>query len=95
MIDLYALGSVVIVAGLSMPVILILFGVAIAFALVAFRLFNSLRTMQVQLGFGAILTRYESPLLFWLAIALQCLGLGTFFAIIYVACFVAPYGSMS
>jgi len=78
-----------------MPVTSILFVVMIAFALMAFRLFNSLRTMQIQLGFGAVLPRYESPLLFWLAIALQSLGLATFFAIIYVACFVAPNQPMS
>ncbi|TPQ40703.1 hypothetical protein C2U70_04535 [Bradyrhizobium guangdongense] len=74
-----------------MPVILILFVVMIAFALVGFKLFNSLRTMQIQLGFGAVLLRYESPLLFWLAIALQCLGLGTLFLIMI---FVAPYQPM-
>lgn len=77
-----------------MPVILILFVVMIAFALVGFKLFNSLRTMQIQLGFGAVLLRYESPLFFWLAIALQCLGLGTLFLIIYVVIFVAPYQPM-
>lgn len=77
-----------------MPVTLILLAVMVAFALVGFRLFNSLRTMQIQLGFGAVLLRDESPLLFWLAIALQCLGLGTLFSIIYVLCFVAPYQPM-
>jgi hypothetical protein len=77
-----------------MPVILILLVVMVAFALVGFRLFNSLRTMQIQLGFGAVLLRYESPSLFWLALALQCLGLGTLFSIIYVLCFVAPYQPM-
>lgn len=55
----------------AMPATLILLGVMVAFALVGFRLFNGLRTMQLQLGFGAILLRYESPSLFWLAIALQ------------------------
>ncbi|MGY3505078.1 hypothetical protein ACVWYJ_005697 [Bradyrhizobium sp. USDA 4471] len=62
----------------------------VAFALAGFKLFNSLRTMQIPLGFGGVLLRDESPLLFWLAIALQCLGLGTLFSIIYVVCFVAP-----
>ncbi len=78
-----------------MPVTSILLAVLIAFALMAFRLFNSLRTMQIHLGFGAVLPRYESPQLFWLAIALQCLGLGTLFAIVYVVCFVAPNQPMS
>ncbi len=78
-----------------MPVTSILFVAMIAFALTAFRLFNNLRTMQIELGFGAILPRYESPLLFWLAIALQCLGLGVLFSIIYVASFVAPNQPMS
>jgi hypothetical protein len=77
-----------------MPVTSILLVVLIAFALVGFKLFNSLRTMQIQLGFGAVLLRYESPLLFWLGIALQCLGLGALFTIIYVVCFVAPYQLM-
>ena len=84
-----------IAASPPMPVTSMLFVVMIAFALMAFRLFNSLRTMQIQLGFGAILPRYESPRLFWLAIALRCLGLGAFFAVIYVACFVAPDQPMS
>lgn len=78
-----------------MPVTSIIFVVMIAFALMAFRLFNSLRTMQIQLGFGAVLPRFESPTLFWLAIALQCLGLGALFAVFYVACFVAPNQPMS
>lgn len=78
-----------------MPVTSILFVVIIAFALLASRLFTSLRTMQIQLGFGAILLRYESPVLFWLAIALQCLGLGTLLAIIYWGFFVLPNQVMS
>jgi hypothetical protein len=73
-----------------MPVISMLLVVMVAFALVGFKLFNGLRTMQTPLGFGAVLLRDESPLLFWLAIALQCLGFGTLFSIIYVVCFVAP-----
>lgn len=78
-----------------MPVTSILFVAMVAFALMAFRLFNSLRTMEIQLGFGGILPRYESPRLFWLAIALQCLGVGTLFAVLYVICFVAPNQPMS
>ena len=78
-----------------MPVTSILFVVIIAVALLALKLFNSLRTMQIQLGFGAILPSYESPVLFWLAIALQCLGLGALLAIIYCVFFVLPNQVMS
>lgn len=68
---------------------------AILFALMAFSLFKCLRTREVQLGFGGVLREDESPLLFWLAIGLQCLKLGMAFAIIYVVCFVAPNQPMS
>lgn len=78
-----------------MPVTSILFVVIISFALLALKLFNSLRTMHIQLGFGAILPRYEGPVLYWLAIALQCLGLGALLAIIYCVFFVLPNQVMS
>jgi hypothetical protein len=49
-----------------MPVISIVFVVMVAFALMALKLFNSLRTMRIQMGVGVIVSRYESPLFFWL-----------------------------
>jgi hypothetical protein len=57
-----------------MQVVTILLPVIVAFALVSLKLFNSLRTMQIQMGVGVVLSRYESPLLFWFVIALPVLG---------------------
>src|SRR5258706_1645498 len=59
------------------------FPVIFAFALMSLKLFNSLRTMQIQMGVGVVLLRYESPLLFWFVIAFQCLVIGALLAIIY------------
>jgi hypothetical protein len=73
-----------------MQVISIVFVVTVAFALMALKLFNSLRTMRIQMGVGVIVSRYESPLFFWLVIALQCLAVGALLGIIYVACFILP-----
>jgi len=36
---------------------------------VSCKLFNSLRTMEIQMGAGIVLLRYESPSLFWFVIA--------------------------
>jgi hypothetical protein len=71
-----------------MPVVLILFPVIFAFVLMSWKLFNSLRTTQIQMGVGVVLSRYESPLMFWFVIALQCLVIGALFAIIYSVFFV-------
>ena len=69
--------------------------VAFALALMALKLFNSLRTMQVQMGVGVVLSRYDSPPLFWVVIGLQCLVLGALLAIIHAVCFVLPNQIMS
>jgi hypothetical protein len=73
-----------------MSVLTILFLVILALALMSFKLFNSLRTMQIQMGVGVVLLRYESPVLFWFVIALQCLVIGALLAIIYSMFFVFP-----
>ena len=59
-----------------MQVTSILLLVVIAFAWVAFKVFNCLRTMRIHMGVGVIVSKYENPLLFWLVIALQCLAMG-------------------
>jgi hypothetical protein len=46
--------------------------------------------MQVRMGAGVVISSYENPLLFWLAIALQCLALGALLAMIYAVNFVLP-----
>jgi hypothetical protein len=56
----------------------------------ALKLFNSLRVMQIRMGAGVVISSYENPLLFWLAIALQCLALGALLAMIYTFHFVLP-----
>ena len=77
-----------------MPAIDIIFVVIVGFALMALKLFNSLRAMQIQMGVGVVLSVYESPVLFWIVMALQCLALGALLALIYVACFVLPNSVM-
>lgn len=73
-----------------MQVISIVFAVMVAFALMTLKLFNSLRTMQIQMGVGVIVSKYEGPVLFWLVIALQRLAVGALLAILYVVCFIFP-----
>jgi len=76
----------------GMPVIatLVVFGVLLAFAWLVLKLFNSLRSMEIKIAFGAVLTRYESPLLFWIGIGLQGLGLSAVFGVIYYILCVLP-----
>jgi hypothetical protein len=78
-----------------MPVLTMLLPVFLALALMSLKLFNSLRKMEIQMGMGVVLLRYESPSLFWFTIAFQCLLLGALLAIIYVPFFVLPNQIMS
>lgn len=73
-----------------MQAIWVFFAILVAFALMSLKLLNSLRTMQIRMGVGIILSRYDSPLLFWIVIALQCLAVGALLAVIYLMCFVLP-----
>jgi hypothetical protein len=67
----------------------------IAFAVMALKLFKSLRTMQIRMGVGVVLSVYENALLFWIVVALQCLAVGGLLAIVYVVYFVLPNQVMS
>ena len=78
-----------------MQVLTMLLPVFLVFALLSCKLFNSLRKMEIRMGMGVVLLRYESPSLFWFVIAFQCLQIGALFAIIYVAFFVLPNQIMS
>ena len=78
-----------------MPVVTMLLPVFLAFLLMSCKLFNSLRTMEIQMGVGVVLLRYESPSLFWLVIAFQYLVIGALLAIIYVPFFILPNQVMS
>jgi len=78
-----------------MQVKTLLYLVVFAFALMSLKLFNDLRTMQIRMGIGVVLLRYEHPLLFWLMIGLECLVIGALLAIIYSVFFVLPYQIMS
>ena len=73
-----------------MPVVTMLLPVVAAFVLMSLKLFNSLRTLQIQMGLGIVLSSDESPLMFWFVIAFQCLVIGVLLAIIYAAFFVLP-----
>ncbi len=78
-----------------MQVLTMLLPVFLAFALMSCKLFNSLRTMEVQMGMGVVLLRYERPSLFWMVIAFQCSVIGALLAIIYWPIFVLPNQVMS
>jgi hypothetical protein len=78
-----------------MQVLTMFLPVFLAFVLMSCKLFNSLRTMEIQMGMGVVLLRYESPSLFWLIIAFQCLMIGTLLAIIYLRFFILPNQVMS
>ena len=78
-----------------MQVLTMLLPVFLAFALMSFKLFNSLQKMEIQMGMGVVLLRYESPSLFWFVIAFQCLLIGALLAIIYVPFFALPNQIMS
>jgi hypothetical protein len=78
-----------------MPVVTMLLPVFLAFLLMSCKLFNSLRTMEIHMGVGVVLLRYESPSLFWFVIAFQCLVIGALLAIIYVPFFILPNQVMS
>jgi len=78
-----------------MPVLTMLLPVFFAFALMSCKLFNSLRTMEIQMGMGVVLSNYESPSLFWFVIAFQGLVIGALLAIVYWPVFVFPSQIMS
>jgi hypothetical protein len=78
-----------------MQVATMLLPFVIAFVWMSCKLFNSLRSMNIYMGVGLVLSRYENPFLFWLVITFQCLLLGALFATIYVPIFVLPNQIMS
>ena len=78
-----------------MQMLTMLLPVFLAFALMSCRLFNSLRSMEIQMGMGVVLLRYESPSLFWFVVACQCLAIGALLAIIYWPFFILPNPVMS
>jgi hypothetical protein len=78
-----------------MQVLTMLLPAFLAFALMSCKLFNSLRTMEIQMGMGVVLSNYESPSLFWFVIAFQCLVIGALLAIVYWPVFVFPNQIMS
>jgi hypothetical protein len=63
---------------------------ALAFAAAAIALFRTLHKMQISMGLGVTLSRYESPVLFWLVVALQGLAFVTATAIILAVCLYEP-----
>ena len=55
-----------------MPVTLFLILVLLPFAWICWKLFNSLRAMEVGIGVGVVLSGDENPTLFRAVIAVQC-----------------------
>jgi hypothetical protein len=62
----------------------------LALAATSLAVFRSFRTMQIGMGLGVVISRYETPVLFWMTVALQCLALIAVLVIIGVVCFVSP-----
>ncbi|NPU65631.1 hypothetical protein HL667_11550 [Bradyrhizobium sp. 83012] len=73
-----------------MQVTSILLVIVLPFAWAVLKLFNSLRTMQVKVGVGLVLSRYDNPRLFWLLVGLQSLAIGVLLAVLYAAYVVLP-----
>jgi hypothetical protein len=78
-----------------MQIATMLLPIFIMFIWMSSKLFNSLRTMNIYMGVGVVLSRYENPALFWLVIAFQCLVIGVLFGIMYAPTFVLPNQIMS
>ena len=62
----------------------------LALAATLLAVFRSFRTMQVGMGLGVVISRYENPVLFWMTVALQFVALVAVLVIIGVVCFVSP-----
>lgn len=62
----------------------------LALAATLLAVFRSFRTMQIGMGVGVVISRYENPVLFWMTVALQCLALITVLVITGVVRFVSP-----
>ena len=68
---------------------------SLLFAGMCFKLFQSLQAMEIGMGAGVVLSRYENPILFWAVITIQCAAIGGSFAIIWYVVFVLPNQVMS
>ncbi|UZE49810.1 hypothetical protein ONR75_03155 [Rhodopseudomonas sp. P2A-2r] len=77
-------------SGILFGILLFLLPVMMLLVL-AIRLFDTLRSMEYRSALVGWLSRWENPLLFWFAVAMQCLGIFTVLAITYWAFFVLPH----
>jgi hypothetical protein len=68
---------------------------ALLVAWMCFKLFRSLLAMEIGMGVGVVLSRYENPILFWAVITIQCAAVGGLFAVIWYVVFVLPNRIMS
>ena len=76
----------------------VIFFVAILLLLlgrICWKLFNGLRAMEIRMGVGVVLSRYENPLLFWAVFALQSAFASLLVAIIGFITLVAPHLTMT
>jgi ABC-type Fe3+-siderophore transport system permease subunit len=71
-----------------MPVVMLLIILLLPLAWICWKLFTGLRSMEIRMGVGVVLSRYDNPILFWTVFALQCafasLLVGTFGFIVFV-----------
>jgi len=65
-----------------MPAATVLVLLIVALVFVSWKLFNSLRAMEIRKHPGVVVSRYESPTLFWIVIVMQCSAIGVLLAII-------------
>jgi hypothetical protein len=71
-----------------MPIAIMLVPLIGFFALIAWELFGSLRTLEVRMRGGGVVSRQEKPTLFWVLIAGQCWVLALTFAFLMWVIFV-------
>jgi hypothetical protein len=78
-----------------MPVITPLIILLLPLAWICWKLFDGLRTMEIRMGVGVVLSGYDNPILFWTVFALQCAFAGLLVAIIGFITLVLPHLTMT
>ena len=78
-----------------MPVAALILLSLLPLAWICWKLFNSLRLMEIHMGVGVVLSRYDNPALFWAVIGIQAALIGLLLAVIGYVTLVLPNHVMS
>jgi hypothetical protein len=62
---------------------------------ICWKLIGSLWAMEIRMGVGVVLYRYENPILFWAVITIQCAFTGLLLAIIGFITLILPHHVVS